>query len=74
MEAGPEFKIRETNPLDELCAASPAIAGDKLLIRTASRLYCLTEGIQRDLGAIGTGTPSAGREAAAGEGGPRSRP
>ena len=52
VEAGPEFKIRERNPLDELCVASPAIAGDKLLIRTASKLYCLTEGVQRDLGTI----------------------
>ncbi len=52
VEAGPEFKIRARNPLDELCAASPAIAGDKLLIRTATKLYCLTEGVQRDLGTI----------------------
>ncbi|MBM4089652.1 MAG: hypothetical protein FJ276_09525, partial [Planctomycetes bacterium] len=51
MEAGPELKIRVTNPLDELCAASPAIAGDKLLIRTASRLYCLTEGARLDAAA-----------------------
>lgn len=44
VKTGPEFEILETNPLDERCLASPAIAGDKLLIRTASRLYCLTEG------------------------------
>ena len=33
---------RARNDLDELCLASPAVAGDKLLIRTASKLTCLT--------------------------------
>lgn len=44
VKAGPEFEIIGTNDLSELCLSSPAIAGDKLLIRTASGLYCLTEG------------------------------
>ena len=44
VQLGPEFKLLETNPLDELCLSTPAIAGDKLLIRTASQLYCMTEG------------------------------
>lgn len=44
VKAGSKFEVVATNPLDELCLASPAIAGDKLLIRTASKLYCLTEG------------------------------
>jgi hypothetical protein len=44
MKAGPNFEIVGQNDFDELCLASPAVAGDKLLIRTASRLYCLTEG------------------------------
>ena len=48
VKAGPEFEIVERNNLDELCIASPAIVGDKLLIRTASKLYCLTEGTQLD--------------------------
>jgi outer membrane protein assembly factor BamB len=39
---GPEFQIVQRNPLDELCLATPSVAGDKLLIRTASKLYCLT--------------------------------
>jgi hypothetical protein len=38
---GPEFELLATNSLDELSMASPAVAGDKLLIRTASKLYCL---------------------------------
>ena len=42
VEAGPEFKLLETNSLDELCMASPAACQGKLLIRTASRLYCLS--------------------------------
>ena len=50
IKPGPEFEILQTNPLDELCLSSPAIAGDKLLIRTASKLYCLTEGAKLDAG------------------------
>ena len=48
MKAGSNFEIVARNDLDELCLASPAVAGDKLLIRTASRLYCLTEGAKLD--------------------------
>jgi outer membrane protein assembly factor BamB len=40
--AGPEFKQLHTNSLDELCLASPAACQGKLLIRTASRLYCFS--------------------------------
>ena len=45
VKAGPEFEIVERNPLDELCISSPAIVGDKLLIRTAPKLYRLTKGV-----------------------------
>jgi outer membrane protein assembly factor BamB len=51
MKAGPEFDIVERNDLDELCISSPAVAGDKLLIRTASKLYCLTGGAKLDAAA-----------------------
>lgn len=44
VKPGPEFEIVERNDLDELCISCPAIVGDKLLVRTASKLYCLTEG------------------------------
>lgn len=47
VKAGPEFEIVERNQLEELCLASPAIAGNKLLIRTASALYCITDGAKR---------------------------
>lgn len=43
VEAGAEYKLLATNPLNDLALASPAIVGDKLLIRTASKLYCLSK-------------------------------
>jgi outer membrane protein assembly factor BamB len=39
IQAGPEFKVLGKNTLDEMALASPAIAGGRLLIRTASNLY-----------------------------------
>ncbi|MCP4787714.1 MAG: PQQ-binding-like beta-propeller repeat protein [Fuerstiella sp.] len=48
VKAGAEFEIVERNPLDELTMACPAVAGDKLLIRTGSKLYCMTEGAKLD--------------------------
>lgn len=44
VEAGPEFKLQHTNSLDELCLSTPAMSREKLLIRTASKLYCITNG------------------------------
>jgi outer membrane protein assembly factor BamB len=43
IEAGDEFKLVRTNSLadDDMCMATPAIAGDHLLIRTSARLYCI---------------------------------
>jgi outer membrane protein assembly factor BamB len=46
VKAGPEFEIVGTSDLGELCLSTPSIAGDRLLIRTASSVYCLTEGAQ----------------------------
>jgi outer membrane protein assembly factor BamB len=43
VEAGGEFNLLRTNPLDELSLSSPAVAQGRLLIRTASKLYCLTK-------------------------------
>ncbi len=48
VKPGPEFEIVQRNDLDELTLASPAVAGDKLLIRTASKLYCLSKGARLD--------------------------
>jgi outer membrane protein assembly factor BamB len=40
-QAGPEYKLLHKNSLDEMCLATPALAGDRLLIRTLTRLYCI---------------------------------
>jgi len=48
VKAGPEYELLATNRLEELAISCPAIAGDKLLIRLASKLYCLTEGVKLD--------------------------
>jgi outer membrane protein assembly factor BamB len=39
VQAGPEFKVLRTNPLGEMCMATPAIAGKSLFIRTMGHLY-----------------------------------
>ena len=43
MKAGPEFELLATNPLGEFTMATPAIAHGSLFIRTASKLYRITE-------------------------------
>ncbi len=40
-QAGSEYRLLHTNSLDEMCMSTPAIAGDRLLIRTLSKLYCI---------------------------------
>ncbi len=41
----PNFEVARTNALeeDDMCMASPAILKDKLLIRTAKRVYCIAK-------------------------------
>ncbi len=43
LQAGDKFELLHTNALaeDDMCMATPAIAGDRLLIRTSARLYCI---------------------------------
>ncbi len=43
LEAGDKFRLLHTNELaeDDMCMATPAIAGDRLLIRTSARVYCI---------------------------------
>ncbi|TWU32846.1 outer membrane protein assembly factor BamB family protein [Novipirellula artificiosorum] len=43
IKAGDKFEILNTNPLDEFCMATPSVVGGRLLIRTLTKLYCLTE-------------------------------
>jgi outer membrane protein assembly factor BamB len=42
LRAGDKFELLHINKLagDDMCMATPALAGDRLLIRTAVRLYC----------------------------------
>ncbi len=40
-QAGSEYRLLHKNSLDEMCMATPAIAGDRLLIRTLTKLYCI---------------------------------
>jgi len=43
VRAGDRFELLRTHKLadDDMCMATPAMAGDRLLIRTAARLYCI---------------------------------
>ncbi|MFV2065674.1 MAG: PQQ-binding-like beta-propeller repeat protein [Pirellulales bacterium] len=45
VKAGDQFEVLRTNELEdqEMCLATPAIAGDQLLIRSAERLYCIRQ-------------------------------
>jgi outer membrane protein assembly factor BamB len=47
VQAGKEFKVLGRNKLDEMCLATPAVAGGSLFVRTQTRLYCLREGGKR---------------------------
>jgi outer membrane protein assembly factor BamB len=39
--AGDKFELRHTNALEDMALATPAIAGDRLLLRTEHRLYSI---------------------------------
>ncbi len=43
--AGDEFELLHTNQLaeDDMCMATPAIAGERLLLRTSARVYCIRQ-------------------------------
>lgn len=41
VQAGPEFKVLNTNSLGESIWASPALSGGQIFIRTESHLYCI---------------------------------
>lgn len=43
LKAGDQFEVLHTNSLaeDDMCMATPAMAGDRLLIRTSARVYCI---------------------------------
>jgi outer membrane protein assembly factor BamB len=41
---GEKFQLLHVNALDEMALASPALVGERLLIRTESRLYSIRRG------------------------------
>jgi len=41
IEAGEKFRLLHVNELDEMALASPALVGERLLIRTETRLYSI---------------------------------
>ena len=43
LKAGPEYELLRVNSLgeDEMCLATPAIVGDKLLIRTDRAVFAI---------------------------------
>ncbi len=45
LSAGDKFEVERTNALadDDMCMATPAIAGDRLMIRTSARIYCIRQ-------------------------------
>ncbi len=46
LQAGREYKLLHSNKLleEDMCMATPAISGDKLIIRTDARVYCFKKG------------------------------
>jgi hypothetical protein len=44
VKAGDKYELERVNPLGEMCMATPAIAGDRLFIRTLGGLYAILEG------------------------------
>jgi outer membrane protein assembly factor BamB len=46
-QAGPNYKLLHQNSLGEMCMATPAIAEDQLLIRTANSLFCIRQQLQK---------------------------
>ncbi|MEX2168625.1 MAG: PQQ-binding-like beta-propeller repeat protein [Pirellulales bacterium] len=47
LKSGDEFEVLQTNALaeDDMCMATPAMAGDRLIIRTSARVYCIQSGV-----------------------------
>ncbi len=47
VRAGDKFELLGSNKLadDDMCLATPAMVGDRLLIRTSARIYCIRNGV-----------------------------
>ena len=44
IQAGADFEILGTNSLNEMALATPAVSRGKLIVRTQTKLYCLSKG------------------------------
>jgi outer membrane protein assembly factor BamB len=55
IEAGSKYKLLSTNPMGEICMATPAISGKTIFIRTHKAVYAV-----EDLGGKMTGITSSG--------------
>lgn len=44
---GDKFQLLGTNPLNELCQSTPAIAGGRMFVRTWSQLHCIRGEVSR---------------------------
>jgi hypothetical protein len=46
VKPGSQFEVLSNHALaeDDMCMATPIVLGDKLVIRTSQRVYCLQEG------------------------------
>ena len=51
IRAGPEYELLTTNPMDEVCLATPAISEGQFIVRTTRRLVALQDGIEATLAA-----------------------
>ena len=49
LKAGGDWEVLATNDLDDICHATPAIAGGKIYLRTRNTLYCFGKREQADL-------------------------
>jgi outer membrane protein assembly factor BamB len=45
VKAGPEYELLATNPMGEVCLATPAISEGQMFIRTTGHLLAVTDGI-----------------------------
>ena len=46
IQAGPQYRLLARNSLNEMSLASPAVAGNSVFIRTATKLYRISKGAQ----------------------------
>jgi outer membrane protein assembly factor BamB len=63
VKAGPQYELLATNPIGEVCMATPAIAGQMLLVRGQHHLFAVG-GTRSTGGAEGGGPTSAARDLA----------